>query len=747
LVKHLQIRYGQHAVVVGPPAVCAAWRDLASHHRIELPTVSHGKLVDLTRYADREVLVIDESHNFRNGDTARYQAIQDWLRNEQGTSHRRVIMISATPQNNRAKDVMRQLQLFPDGFSRLPFAGENLESYFREVEHGRASLREILQHVVVRRTRRFIQAQYPDARIRQRNERGELEWTELRFPERLAGPEQCLRYAIDDMYSGGLYQQIIDTLATLHYPLYGLAAYVRPEFKDDPRLAGVSRSGISLRGLFKALVLKRVESSLYAFQQTLRRLSQRLEEAAVRLAGGSVVVRLRATPRSTADDGGEFDATERIVESKVFFEARLERDLRNDLREVNRLLACVEGLGDGDAKLNRLEEALVGRPPSSHKTIVFTQFAETAEYLAKKLGQRFGVTACHTGSSGSALGVLRRFAPLAQNVVVPESEQIRLLVSTDSLSEGVNLQDADTLINYDLHWNPIRLIQRAGRIDRIGSRNETILVGSFLPERALERHLGLEEVLRRRIAEFTRVFGEDGDVLPSDERLDADEVAEAYDGQALESNDSAEDLDGLAWHAERVLSFRTAEPERHARVLGMRDGRRARSASSEPAISALRAGWLWAFYSPAADGVATLDHVEGLDLLWRHAQAGRPEQLGPNPTGFEFTTAATAAFAHEAELLDARRSAPRLSAIERWLLDELEAFRTGCPPHRRSAFELACSWVRAGQYGARLRPLAQRWRQERLSGLALLEEALSLARRLPVRDDAIGAPRLIGSIG
>jgi hypothetical protein len=352
LVKHLQIRYGQHAVVVGPPAVCAAWRDLASHHRIELPTVSHGKLVDLTRYADREVLVIDESHNFRNGDTARYQAIQDWLRNEQGTSHRRVILISATPQNNRAKDVMRQLQLFPDGFSRLPFAGENLESYFREVEHGRASLREILQHVVVRRTRRFIQAQYPDARIRQRNERGELEWTELRFPERLAGPEQCLRYAIDDMYSGGLYQQIIDTLATLHYPLYGLAAYVRPEFKDDPRLAGVSRSGISLRGLFKALVLKRVESSLYAFQQTLRRLSHRLEEAAVRLAGGTVVVRLRATPRSTADDGGEFDATERIVESKVFFEARLERDLRNDLREVNRLLACVEGLGDGDAKLN-----------------------------------------------------------------------------------------------------------------------------------------------------------------------------------------------------------------------------------------------------------------------------------------------------------------------------------------------------------------------------------------------------------
>jgi superfamily II DNA/RNA helicase len=137
----------------------------------------------------------------------------------------------------------------------------------------------------------------------------------------------------------------------------------------------------------------------------------------------------------------------------------------------------------------------------------------------------------------------RRFSPRANGIQVDDSEQIDLLISTDVLSEGVNLQDADTLINYNLHWNPVRLILRAGRIDRIGSTNEEIYIASFLPERELEENLGLEEVLKRRIDDFIRVFGEDSSILPGEEKLDERTMADAYSGEALErADDSDEDL-------------------------------------------------------------------------------------------------------------------------------------------------------------------------------------------------------------
>ena len=113
---------------------------------------------------------------------------------------------------------------------------------------------------------------------------------------------------------------------------------------------------------------------------------------------------------------------------------------------------------------------------------------------------------------------------------------------------------------------------------------------------------------------------------------------------------------------------------------------------------------------------------------------------------FDFITHAMSAFAKEAELLDVRRGAPRLSAGEKWVLDELESFRSLCPAHRRAQFEAACEWVRAAQLGVRLRSLAQRWRRERWTGPALLEETRLLARRLPLRDEQLGPPRMIACV-
>ena len=301
LLRYLQDRFGQHPVVIAPPAVCPAWEALAAEFRIELQTVSHGKLEDLERHQGREVLVIDESHNFRNTDTRRYETLLRWLTPDGVPSDRKVILISATPQNNRPRDVLHQLRLFPTGYSRLPYRGESLDGFFQSVESGRDSMTSLLQHVVVRRTRRFIRAEYPDAQIRRPIGPGRSVSEPLRFPLRVSGPEQCLRYVIEQAYAG-LYEQVMQALRRMYYPLYGMVTYVLPQHAGHPQLAGVTRSGRSLRGLFKVLLLKRLESSVEAFRRTLGRLQERLEEALRLLEQGQVRVRRSARGDSNADD-------------------------------------------------------------------------------------------------------------------------------------------------------------------------------------------------------------------------------------------------------------------------------------------------------------------------------------------------------------------------------------------------------------------------------------------------------------
>lgn len=751
LLKYLQDRYGEHAVVVAPPAVLPAWDQLAAEFRIELRTLSHGKLDELDRFEDREILVIDESHNFRNPDTQRYGRIQSWLRPNGDASDRRVILISATPQNNRPSDVLNQLRLFPDTYTRLPHPGESLEDYFRSVDVGQESLSALLQHVVVRRTRRFIQRAYPDAKLRVKVGPGQFEERPLRFPTRISGPEQALRYSIEEAYGGGLYDSLIEMLGDMAYPLYGIGGYLKPEHQGDERFTGVNRAGRALRGLIKVLLLKRLESSLDAFRISLRRLAQRLEEALSLLADGKVRVKVgRAT---NGGDDAEVDVVdlERLESTSWFDTARLEADLWSDLDLIESRLDRLEALdSSSDAKLARLKTYLQNRPPTEHRTIVFTQFADTAEYLAAALGDAHGRTVRVTGSSGGALKIARRFAPLGNRVTVPDEEQIDLLISTDALSEGVNLQDADTLINYDLHWNPVRLIQRAGRIDRIGSPNDEIHVASFLPERGLEARLGLEAVLRHRIDEFLKVFGEDSRVLPDlGETLDEIEAIEAYTGRALDRADEDDDVDALGRHAERILSLRREDPERYDRILTLRPGRRAVSAAARAPVIGTRLGWFWAFWRARDGDLTRVDDLVGLELFHRHAQDGGVEpdaeigqalgQLG------ERVEVARGRFAPLAEQVREQRSQPRLDPTEEWVRASLERYRSVCRESRKPLVQDMIDWVLAGQHKVQLRRRARLWRREKVEPESVFHEMKWLLRRFPVQDEDLGEPLVVGS--
>jgi len=744
LLSWLERTYDQRAVVIAPPKVLEQWRVLAEEFQVNLQLVSTGKLDDLDRYAQREVVVLDESHNFRNRSTLRYQTLDRWLRPD-GFATRKILLLSATPQNNAPEDVLRQLALFPDNEVQLPYSGESLDDFFRRVRAGKANLSELLTHVLVRRTRRFIQENYPDATVKRANEDGEVAEVPLEFPTRVSGEDQCLRYRIDEAYGGGLYESVMGALRDMDHPLHDLLTYARPEKLGDPGLSGLRQAGRSIRGLYRVLLLKRLESSVHAFRISLHRLREKLETALRRLVDDRVVL-LRRRSNDVDEEGEEYGDTFEL-EAAVFNEGALAAALTRDLERVQTLEHAVQHDLGQDTKVERLREYLAARRPARHRTLIFTSFNDTAEYLRDQLGQEYGRTTHVSGSTGGVLKTAARFAPRAMRTHVPEDEQLDLLISTDVLSEGINLQDADTLINYDLHWNPVRLIQRAGRIDRIGSMHDEIHIASFMPERGLEAGLGLETVLRRRILEFLDVFGGDSAVLPAEEIPEPEKVLAAYTGEAFIEAERADETDGMSRHFERLNAIRREDPERLELLRAMRPGKRAASALAAPAIAAYRLGWHWTFYEWPADLSGApqplRNDLRGLDGLYVHA--AEPASDTPRHDQFpRLIEDARALFEPAAELLRQQRTRPQLSPPEQFILSRLDEHMMLAPPAQRSKVEAVRTWVLSGNQNLRLRRLGRQWQRIKLHASGVFQETAALRRRFPPTEEDLGEIELSG---
>lgn len=755
LLRHLQDRYGERALVVAPPSVCPAWEELAEEFRVDLRTLSHSQLDKLDTYAGREILVLDESHNFRNTGTQRFELLAGWLRPEEAGSHRKVILVSATPQNNRASDILAQIRLFPDTYSRLPFIGESIDDFFRAVANQTADIRVLLQHIVVRRTRSFIKESFPSSTIRIRRGPGDYVEKPLVFPTRVSGTDQCLRYRLDGVYDGDLYEALLGMLRKLEYPVHSLDTFVRPEHRGVGVFKRLSRAGTAMRGLYRVLLLKRLESSLVAFRISMERLKGRLDGCLVDMDRGLVRVRARSRSGDAADADDDLFEGEDLVGVSLFREEALRRSVQHDLELLNELLSRLQAQpADEDGKHSRLLAYLTERSPGTHKVIIFTQFADTARYLFNRLSGRFSRVALVTGGMGNALEMARRFAPVANRRPIDPEQTIDLLVTTDTLSEGVNLQDADTLINYDLHWNPVRLIQRAGRIDRIGSVHDEIHIASFLPERQLETSLQLESVLRARIEEFTRVFGEDSTVLPRTPEydLDLDSARAAYTGEAFELADREDPvLDAMGVHASRIMSLRKTAPGRFDAIMAMEPGRRSLSRlTSSPPVGVTRAGWYWRFWSWRDGAARTLDDGTALDLLWNHAQAGAATNVASEPVDAicSFVEAARSQFGHETRVLREQRHHPVLSRLEQWVLDLLTNYRNsaGVVTTRREGVAKMIEWVRRGQYKRQLDGAARRWRAEELGGEAIFQEMKGLLRRFPLDTEELDADLVVGTV-
>ena len=290
-----------------------------------------------------------------------------------------------------------------------------------------------------------------------------------------------------------------------------------------------------------------------------------------------------------------------------FDAAALRRDIEYDCEILTDMLAIVDVITpDADSKLQTLITHLQQIPLNSGKCLIFTQYADTARYLYDNLRQHPRVEVIYSDRANK-MSVVGRFAPIANPEHAPTNrrDEIDLLIATDVLSEGLNLQDCDKLVNYDLHWNPVRLIQRFGRIDRIGSTFETIYGFNFLPETALDAHLGLREKLSARIRDIHATIGEDTAVLDPGEQLNEEAMYAIYAGDdiSIYEEDESPQIVELDEAEEIIRQLKRDDPKRYERIVAMRYGvRTARSQTDNSTFVFCRAGQYHQLYLLDQDG-------------------------------------------------------------------------------------------------------------------------------------------------
>jgi hypothetical protein len=537
--------------------------------RVELVTYDDlriGTKREVQNLDDYAMVVIDEAHNLRNAKTLRAEAVMSLL---WGGHPKKLILLTATPVNNSLKDlhtlvsyfVRNDAQFISDGIPSIDDYIKRAQALDPETlspEH----LFNLMDKVAVRRTRRFIKKEYLNDSIT--NNRGELVPIEFPTPsiERLT---YDLDIDSDDIVGRVIYALAVSDdenlviraginrdPARLSLARYAPSVYLKANDIDHLQITNV--------GLLRSGLLKRLESSTAALVATLTRLIASHEAFIEGIDAGYVITgeTLRGYVSSESDDLNDFldeldeDSADEVRDIKDYDGAALKRDVELDLVLLNELLVLAKNrqkLGV-DSKVEELlshltEIATEAERPDKHglsaedrrKVIVFSTYADTVVDLSNRVVEAVNkapkgsplsaykgrIAPAVFGAQGSTAqteraDILAGFAPMTagevdENGSPKSTNQFDILIATDVLAEGVNLQQAGRMVNFDLPWNPMRLVQRHGRIDRIGSPHKRVVIGCFFPAENLDRLLKLEDTLQRKIAYANAAIGT-GTVIP-----------------------------------------------------------------------------------------------------------------------------------------------------------------------------------------------------------------------------------------
>ena len=461
----------------------------------------------------------------------------------------------------------------------------------------KAEIDQVLLPVFIRRRRKDIRDLYGDTAL--------VDGKPVRFPDPVL---DNVEYRLDKVYAkAGPLDELEELLHKHKAARYRATEYIKEEAKAKPEYRDLFRAGDRIARLMGVLLLKRLESSIEAFRSTLRSLMtsnrnfrEALEAGFVPI--GSTATRLLAGQSFDVDDLLEVlrqeeqrrqqagSQRDKLVHSDTDFDTdRWTLDLDADYDVLKDILGRVEDIGpEDDDKLRALRDFLARPEVQAGKVLIFSEAETTVEYLYRELnpnGQQVDIARLTGSTSHDAERIVKRFSPtwnLSKRETLPGPE-IRVLLATDIVSEGQNLQDCACVLNYDLHWNPVRLIQRFGRVDRIGTEHELINLHNMWPDVAVDEELSLTERLHRRIQSFHDLIGLDSKLLSDAERLNASAMYRIYDGKTLPEMDDG--LDEVAANQRAITLLQRIQeddPDLWQTVTGLPDGiRSALSARTE----------------------------------------------------------------------------------------------------------------------------------------------------------------------
>lgn len=573
IAKIYETTYASSTLVICPANLQEMWRKYAIKYDLKVDIMSMSKPIDVDSARYYRLIIVDESHNLRNGGK-RYSNIKSLIEHQDSN----VLLLTATPYNKDFSDLANQLKLFIGEDQDL---GIRPEEYIRQLGGERAFMQrhseifirsirafeqspyaedwnELMKLFLVRRTRTFIKENY--AKVDETDGRKYLlfnDGSRSYFPDRI--PKALKFETVEgDQYSRLYSSSMIGMMEDLQLPRYGLVKYINENKIIDATtiekqlLENLSRAGNRMMGFCKSTFFKRIDSSGFSYLLTLYRhilrnmvfvyaIENKLplpigdentlpdeyiadedsnlqffssDEDRVIAEGATITFPTDIDVyRKKAQEYYQIISTKNNLawlDSK-YFKRTLKQHLLSDCEKIiDMIKLCGDWKPADDQKLLELEK-LLSDIHSKEKVIVFTQYSDTALYVYKQLKRRgFDHIGYVTGGYKNPTEMVERFSPVSNGKTnLSPDDEIRVLIATDVLSEGQNLQDAHVIVNYDLPWAIIRLIQRAGRVDRIGQKEDKIFCYSFFPADGVESIIRLRSRLNERINENANIVGSD----------------------------------------------------------------------------------------------------------------------------------------------------------------------------------------------------------------------------------------------
>lgn len=638
----LQQLHGR-TLVICPPVLKEYWEESLFEFGIRSFKVeSLGKLEHILRKGVEryDYIVVDEAHRFRNENTQSYTDLLDICRGK------KVILVTATPLNNTTDDIFSQIKLFQaPRRSEIPGI-PNLEKYFANFRTQLNKLKKsdpeyktlikevsddirnnVLRHVMVRRTRKDVMTYFKE----------DMERQKLTFPE-VKDPEKLIYE-----YEGELENTFVETIQLLqkfNYARYTPLLY----YTGSRRLTEFERQQQrNVGGFMKGILVKRLESSFFAFKQSISRFIESYEKFIEMYHSGTVYISKKADVYDLIENDN-FDKLEQLIyeeKAQKYDSEDFKDDYLDHLNTDLEILMKVQKLWQKvktDPKLGLfIDELEDNETLKENKIVLFTESKETGDYLYESLIKEYPGKIMFYSSEGGrhTNDTLMSNHAISRDLITSNfdpnrktkdhRDNLKILITTDVLAEGINLHRSNVLINYDLPWNPTRVLQRAGRVNRLGSKFPNTHIFNFFPTTQSDAHLGLEVNITNKIQMFHDILGEDAKYLSDGEEVQSQQLFDTLNSKSTYEGD--EEGDSELKYLEMLRTIRDENPNLFERIKKLpkkaRSGMKKEGMNNNQLITFFRTGRLKKFYKNVAGTSSEITFFEAVNELECHPKTKR----------------------------------------------------------------------------------------------------------------------------